>query len=230
MKKIRLYRFPVLTALCIAALVTVSCDFPDSFPDPDSPGNPEKMPETIPEGEGLLLVTLPGSGVSEPGRSILPDSLLSMLEYTLMFTKGTDEKTVPKVTGGTHTISLAAGDWTVTAEASDSSDSLVPIGTGSTTVTVTAGQRVYAVIVMEPAGTYANTLGLSTADTTLWNVTGQLNWPTFLPGKPLPEPGTLASEPDGPSPWYWSKTINILSNGISGSGVSSAYVPALWFE
>jgi hypothetical protein len=60
----------------------------------------------------------------------------------------------------------------------------------------------------------------SSGSDTWWTVTG-VGWPTF-------QPGSSFSEPSG-SPWYWSKTVAIPMNSISGSGVS-AYVPALWFE
>jgi hypothetical protein len=145
MKVIRLYCFPVIAAFFIAALITVSCDLPAS-----------DDPETIPEGEGTLLITLPGSGASGTNRSVLPDGLLGSLEYTLTFTKGTEVKTVPEMTGGTCTINLAAGTWTVEVNAYDPFDA--PVGTGSTTVTVTAGQRVHTVIRMEPAGFYAENI------------------------------------------------------------------------
>jgi hypothetical protein len=148
MKVIRLYCFPVIAAVFFAALVTVSCDLP-AFNDPDDP-------EVIPEGEGVLLITLPGNGASGTNRSVLPNGLLGSLEYTLTFTKGAEVKTVPEMTGGTCTINLAAGTWTVEANACDPSDTLV--GTGSTTATVTAGQRVHAAILMEPAGFYAENI------------------------------------------------------------------------
>jgi hypothetical protein len=63
----------------------------------------------------------------------------------------------------------------------------------------------------------------SSGSTTQW--TGdptQLNWPAF-------QPGPSAGEPAG-SPWHWGKTIVIPSNANPGTGVSPAYVPALWFE
>jgi hypothetical protein len=145
MKTLRLWYVPALAAFFIAALATVSCASPAS-------GDPEP----IPEGEGVLQVILPGSGASGAVRSVLPDSLLHSLKYTLTFKKGAEEISVPDRTGGIYTITLAAGDWTVEVEAYDPSNNHV--GTGSTTVTVTAGQRTQALIVMDPVGTYAENI------------------------------------------------------------------------
>jgi hypothetical protein len=133
----------------IAVFATVSCDFPDNLPAPDDP-------DTMSKGEGTLTITLPGSGSPGSGRSILPDGLSGFLESTRTFTTGAETKTVPEVTGGTYAINLSAGTWTVAVEAHDLSND--PVGTGGATAIVTAGQRVYAVIVMAPAGTYAQNI------------------------------------------------------------------------
>jgi hypothetical protein len=60
--------------------------------------------------------------------------------------------------------------------------------------------------------------------TALWTAPGALNWPTFQ---------TTPIEPpdDSTSPWYWGgKTISIPSNDVNTTGVSTVYVPSLWFD
>jgi hypothetical protein len=148
MKTMRLCYFPA--ALFITALVTVSCDF-SVFDDPKMMS--ETMSEVKSEGKGVLLVPLPGSGGSGTARSVLPDSLLHSLEYTLTFTGAGETITVPNVTGGIYTANLAAGTWNVEVKAYDPADNHV--GTGSAQVTVTAERCAYALIIMHPVGTYA---------------------------------------------------------------------------
>ncbi|MDR1106549.1 MAG: hypothetical protein LBL44_09350, partial [Treponema sp.] len=63
----------------------------------------------------------------------------------------------------------------------------------------------------------------SSGSLTLWTGDStKLDWPTF-------QTAATSGEPAG-SPWHWYKTITIPANGISGSGITTAYVPALWFE
>jgi hypothetical protein len=81
----------------------------------------------------------------------------------------------------------------------------------------------------------ATTLSLPGSDTTLWNAAapGGLNWPAFQTTLP---PVAPVEPPDTPtSPWYWwntdtSKTIAIPANTVNTTGVSTVYVPSLWFN
>jgi hypothetical protein len=121
----------LITKIFLAvSLITVSCD----------------LPQEMGGGEGSLTVVLPGGSMD---RSVLPNSMLGTLKYSLKFTKnsgGSSPITVPEVNGGTYTINLAIGGWTIDVEAYDSFNVLV--GTGTESATVTAGQQNHITILM----------------------------------------------------------------------------------
>ncbi|MDR1388679.1 MAG: hypothetical protein LBJ31_01700 [Treponema sp.] len=107
---------PVIAVFCAAVLILVSCDFPQGA-----------------GSDGNLTVVLPGGN---SGRSALPNSFISTLRYiiTLIGPGGTIEQ---ESAGGSVTVSVEPGEWTITVNAYDSA---VLTGTGGETVTVVPGK------------------------------------------------------------------------------------------
>jgi hypothetical protein len=128
-------------ALFIAGLLLLAaCDF---APRPE-------------DGQGNLTVIL---GDSAGGRSVLPDSFIGALKYRLSLS-GPGGTVNRDATTGSASFSLLDGAWTVTAKAYAANDTAYAtvVGSGSETVTITAGQYQSVIITMAVDSAYENTL------------------------------------------------------------------------
>jgi hypothetical protein len=136
--KTKILGIPMVIAFLTVALVTVSCDFPHGMDN----------------GKGRLIMLISGVDQSEgvqAARSVLPNNMLGTLKYKLEFTRDSGDSgpiTIPEVNGGTYSINLAQGAWTIYAEAFDSSDRLVGATGGPVPVNIVADQRNYVTIQM----------------------------------------------------------------------------------
>jgi hypothetical protein len=128
--------------LLAGVLCILSCDFPQGM------GN-----KGIEDGKGSLSIVLPGGnpgGRSQSGdmaRSVLSNDFISTLRYQITLT-GPGETIERETAGGTVTVSLQPGEWTITVEGRDPSDNDRLVGTGSETTTVILGKPVSVIIKM----------------------------------------------------------------------------------
>jgi hypothetical protein len=113
-------------------LFLYACDFPGAPPD----------------GQSCLTINLSGANLSLPGhpsslaRSVLSDSETSNLAYKLNFTGVGGAVIERDVKGGSISVALSAGEWTIAAEAYSSGDGLLTlVGTGTKTVAVVPGKH-----------------------------------------------------------------------------------------
>jgi hypothetical protein len=113
-------------AALFCALAAASCDLPGG------PGF----------GTGTLTLLLPETAAENAAvsRSVLSDSFTGTLVYRLTFT-GPGETRSLEADGGGTTLSLDAGTWTIEALAYDPANPAAPVGSGSLTVTVSAGRN-----------------------------------------------------------------------------------------
>ncbi|MDR0720740.1 MAG: hypothetical protein LBF78_13980 [Treponema sp.] len=114
-------------ALFFCVLLILSCDFPGNLPD----------------GGTYLTVNLSGAsgGRSGPTRSVLSDNDTGGLAYKVTFT-GPGGTVIERVAeGGSISIALSAGAWSIAAEAYNPGDmGGTLVGSGTAAVTVVPGQ------------------------------------------------------------------------------------------
>jgi hypothetical protein len=82
------------------------------------------------------------------------DTFIETLKYRVTAVDGSGETVVIEADGGGTTIPLKEGDWAITAEAYVSSDPGTTVGSGSSNVTIVAGQNVSREISMTVAPAY----------------------------------------------------------------------------
>ncbi|MDR1250225.1 MAG: hypothetical protein LBK63_13105 [Treponema sp.] len=129
-------------ALLAGILFILSCDLPQGTENKD-----------LESGKGSLYIVLPGgkqgSGNQIGGmeRSVLSDDFIPTLRYQLNLT-GPGEPVEQETAGGTVTVSLEPGEWTIVVEGRDPSDNDRLVGTGNETTTVILGKPVSVIIKM----------------------------------------------------------------------------------
>jgi hypothetical protein len=119
-----------LGAALFSCLLVLSCDFPQAV----GHGNDEK---------GRLSIVLPGG--NHGARAVLPDQFTTTLRYQITLTGPGGEIIERETVGGTLTVLLEPGDWTVTVKSYDGNNY---VGTGSGTARVVPGEPVSVLIKM----------------------------------------------------------------------------------
>jgi hypothetical protein len=116
-------------ALFFCVLLLFSCDFPGAPLD----------------GQSYLTINLPGTREARSGlaRSVLSDADTGSLEYKVRFTGSGGTLIERTVAGGSISLTLSPGTWSIMAEAYDPPGVIggTLAGTGTATVTVVSGQH-----------------------------------------------------------------------------------------
>ncbi|MDR1388680.1 MAG: hypothetical protein LBJ31_01705 [Treponema sp.] len=121
----------LIVKLLLAVLILVSCNLPQAG------------------GDGNLTVVLPGG--DRNARSILSDTFTPTLRYVVTLT-GPGDAIEREAAGGSVTLSVPAGTWTVTVNAYDGG---TLVGTGTAVTTVVPGQPASVSIKMTVDSAYA---------------------------------------------------------------------------
>jgi hypothetical protein len=127
---------------CAVALAAISCSLPEG-PAVRAGTGPAAEP-----GAGTLTLVLPGTKTSAPSRAVLNDDFIAALQYQVTMANSSGETVALEIGGGGITVSLTAGLWTIAVTAYDPAFPNIPVGSGSASVTITAGQNVSQKIIM----------------------------------------------------------------------------------